>query len=367
MPPPPTQLADGRPVARPLAITSDVDLLDDLVRLAAAAGAELDVAHDPGSARRLWSSAPVVVVGADVAAACVRSRLPRRTGVVLVGDDLDDAGVWQTAVSLGAEHVVFLPDAERWLTETLTDALEVRAEPCPVVTVVGGRGGAGATTLACALAVTAARAGSQVLLVDADPLGGGIDLALGGEDRGGLRWPDLAETVGRVPSAALLDALPETAGLQFLSWHRGRPASAPADAVSSVLSAGRLGSDLVVVDLPRALDDSGLAVLAQAATTLLVVPAEVRAAAAAARVATQVCAVARDVRLVVRGPAPTGLSADEIARTLALPLAAELRPEPGLAVDLDRGEAPARRGRGPLAETCSELLADLLHALPGAA
>jgi Flp pilus assembly CpaE family ATPase len=77
---------------------------------------------------------------------------------VLVGSDLDDADVWQRAVQVGAEHVVFLPDAEVWLVERLSDAAHrSTGAEAPVVAVVGGRGGAGATTLACSLALTAAR------------------------------------------------------------------------------------------------------------------------------------------------------------------------------------------------------------------
>ncbi len=99
--------------------------------------------------------------------------------------------------------------------------------------------------------------------------------------------------------------------------------------------------------------------LAAADTTLLVVPAELRAAAAAARVAARLGWVCRDLRLVVRGPSPGRLSAEVIARTLALPLAGEVRPEPGLRADLERGEAPGRRRRSPLARLCDRLLDDL--------
>jgi len=101
---------------RPLLVTSDPLLLDDLLRLAAAGGVEVDVAHDVPSARRTWARAPLVLLGHDLAAPCARSRLPRRPQVVLVGGDLDDAGVWQIAVEVGAEHVVFLPlaEAETW-------------------------------------------------------------------------------------------------------------------------------------------------------------------------------------------------------------------------------------------------------------
>ena len=351
-----------RPSPRPLVVTSRPDVLDDLLRLAATARTELDVAPDAGAARRLWSSAPLVVVAADAARGCARLRLPRRAGVVLLCDDLDDHGVWQRAVEVGAEHVVHLPDAERWLSDRFADAVEDRGAASAVVAVVGGRGGAGATTLACALAVTGVRTGRATLLVDGDPLGGGIDLVFGGEDDRGMRWRDLAETRGRVPASALSEALPTMNGLSVLSWDRGTAEQVPVEAVQAVLDAGRRANDLVVVDLPRTVDDSGRAVLAAATTVLLVVPNEVRAAAAASRVAASVGVLCRDLRVVTRGPSPSGLSGDQVARALGLPLLADLRAEPGVELALERGEPPARRGRTPLSAACGSLLDELLPA-----
>jgi secretion/DNA translocation related CpaE-like protein len=347
-------------VSRPLLVTADLEALDDLLRLAATAGTEVDVAHDVPAARTHWASAPLVLVGADIVDRLARSRLGRRPGLVVLGRDLDDAGIWQRAVEVGAEHVVFLPDAEAWVVEAFADAVEGGSGEGAVVAVVGGRGGAGATSLATALALAAARRGMPTLLLDGDPLGGGIDLVLGGELAPGLRWPDLGATRGRLPAAALSQALPALHGLSVLSWDRGDPAELPAEAVRAVLGAARRRCDLVVADLPRALDEASQEVLVHATTTLLVVPAEVRATAAAARVAARVGPLCRDVRVVVRGPSPAGLAARAVHEALSLPLAGELRPEPGLARALERGEPPGARPRSPLALLSDQLLDDLL-------
>ena len=352
--------------ARPLLLTADPGVLDDLLRIAATAGVELEVAADVGAARSSWAAASAVVVGPDLARRCARARLPRRAGVVLLGDDLDDAGIWQRAVEVGAEHVVFLPDAEQWLGELLAEAVEPSSAAGVVVGVVGGRGGAGATTLSAALAVSGTRTGRRTLLVDGDPLGGGIDLVFGGEERRGLRWPELGASRGRVPGAALTAALPQMADLSVLSWDRGDTETVPAEAMETVLDAGRRSSELVVVDLPRHVDDCFRAVASTADLMLLVVPAEVRASAAAARVAARVAVLCADLRLVVRGPAPSGLTADDVARVLGLPLAGYLRPEPGLEGGLERGEPPAERD-GPLSTLCGRLLDDLLPELRRAA
>jgi secretion/DNA translocation related CpaE-like protein len=156
-------------------------------------------------------------------------------------------------------------------------------------------------------------------------------------------------------------------GVRVLSWDRGDPHRLPAESARAVLEAGRRAHDLVVVDLPRHLDEAAEAVTAESDLVYLVVPAEVRATAAACRVALTVARLVADVRLVVRGPAPSGLTADIVAATLGLPLAGWMRPEPGLARGLERGDAPAGSGRGPLATLCRALLDGPVAAEPAAA
>lgn len=350
---------------RPLLMTADPDVLDDLLRLAATAGVEVEVVQEAGAARRAWTAAPWVLLGADLLEAAVATGLPRRAGLAVIGTDLDDAGIWRRAVTVGAEHVVFLPDAEAWLVGRLADAAEGSVDSGRLVAVVGGRGGAGATTLSVALALSAVRRGCRALLVDGDPLGGGIDLVLGGEDVTGLRWPDLGDTNGRMPAQALRDALPCVGGLSVLSWDRGDPTTVPTHVVAAVLSAARRSTDLVVVDLPRTLDDQAREVLAAADRVLLVVPAELRAAAGAARLASRAALLCSDLGLVVRGPSPGGLTGEQIATWLGLPLLGELRPEPALEQALERGDAPGRQARSPLARLCRTLLDDLLGPAAG--
>ena len=209
------------------------------------------------------------------------------------------------------------------------------------------------------LAVTAMRGGRRVMLVDADPHGGGADLLFGGEHAAGLRWSDIAGANGRIGGEELRAALPHFGELAVLSYDRGDPLDLRTDAVSSVLAAAARACDLTVADLPRRIDDAAGIVLAAADVVLLVVPAEVRAVASAAQIATEITRVADDVRVVVRGPAPGGLAALDVAHALGLPSAGYLKAEPGLGAALERGEAPAGQGRGPLAKFCRELLASL--------
>ncbi|MFJ7205302.1 septum site-determining protein Ssd [Streptomyces sp. NPDC098789] len=376
-------------------ITEDPLLLDDLLRLCAAAGAEPHVAHsvpeqsgtawvagrdgadevvgavggagsfggDRGGAGRAdrgagpggaagvgWEAAPLVLVGDD-AARRVRGA-PRRDGVFLVGRDLDDPLVWQRAVEIGAEEVLWLPDAEGRLVDRIADVVEGAGRPALTVGVIGGSGGAGASTLACALAVRAAASGERTLLIDGDPLGGGMDVLLGGEGAEGLRWPDFAGSRGRVGGDALAESLPELHALRVLSWDRGDRVVVPPAAMRSVVAAARRRGGVVVVDLPRRVDEGVAEVLAQLDLVLLVVPGELRAVAAAGRVAAGVRMVARDVRVVVRGRLPGGLDAEEVAELLRVPLAGEVPLEVGLPGRVAEGETPGARSRGALARFC---------------
>ncbi|NLU80241.1 septum site-determining protein minD [Micromonospora sp. HNM0581] len=343
----------------PLVVTSDGELLEDLLRLAAAGGIEVEVAADPAAARTRWRPSPLVLVGSDQAQPCLRARLPRRSRLVLVGRFGDVESGWQVAELLGAEHVAVLPAAEPWLVDRFADCGIEGGAPARMVALVGGRGGAGASVLAGGLAVTAARARLRTLLLDADPLGGGLDLVLGWEQLEGLRWPALTAADGRVDAPALVRALPSRGDLVVLSWDRGDLIAVPAEAVAATLDAARRSRDFVVVDLPRQLDDAAVTAVQAADRTFVVVPAELRATAAAARVVAAVAPHCSDLSVIVRGPAPGRLRATEVAKALGLPLAGSLRPEPGLCRGLERGEAPAAGGRGPLAELCQRIVTEL--------
>ncbi|MGW1892163.1 septum site-determining protein Ssd [Streptomyces sp. NPDC002004] len=342
--------------AGPLIVTEDVALLDDLLRLCAAAGARPEVHHGVPERRGSWESAPLVLIGDD-AAPRVRGAT-RRQGVVLVGRDQDDGGVWQRAVEIGAEQVLLLPDGEQWLVDRIADVAEGVGRPAFTVGVVGGSGGAGASTLACALAVTSARAGRRTMLIDADPLGGGLDVLLGAEAVDGLRWPAFTESRGRVGGGALEESLPERHALRVLSWDRGDTVAVAPEAVRAVLAAARRRGGVVVVDLPRRLDETAAEALAQLDLGLLVVPAELRAVAAAGRVASAAAMVLPDLRVVVgaasgRREGLGGLGGDETARLLGLPLVGEVPPEPGLVAAQEAGAPPGADPRGPLARFCA--------------
>lgn len=341
---------------RPLAITDDQELLDDLLRIAAAAGVELDVAHAAAQARPHWMRAPLVVVGGDLADDLAATGPPPRQNVVVVTRAADDPDMWRRCVAVGAHTVLELPEAERLLVEEFGDAAEPVTRAGTVLCVVGGKGGAGATVLASSLALTASRGGLRTLLVDADPLGGGVDVLLGQEEAQGARWPDVVGREGRVSFAALQEALPTFGELTVLSAHRGEPVRIPREAMRVVLDAAQRGCDLIVVDLPRNLGEGEAEALARAAATIVVVPADLRGALAAAQTVTLLRPGTGDLRLVMRAGA---LDPEVVAASLSVPCVGVLPEVRGLVETLDRGDPPPLR-RSPLGRFCAELLDSLL-------
>lgn len=290
-----------------LAMLTDPGLRDELDRVAAAVGVR--VVHLGGRhpvSRKTWSAAAAVVLDHAAADRCGRLALPRRTHVsVLTGTEAATA-TWAAAITVGAQHVLRMPEQEGELVRELAEAAESARDDgiCgAVVAVIGGRGGAGASLFAVALAQAAADA----LLVDLDPWAGGIDLLVGGETAPGLRWPDLALQGGRLNWSAVRAALPRPRGISVLSGTR-RGYELDAGPVDAVIDAGRRGGVTVVCDLPRRLTDATQAALDAADLVVLVSPCDVRACAAAATMAPVLTAINPNLGLVVRGPSPGGIA-----------------------------------------------------------
>jgi secretion/DNA translocation related CpaE-like protein len=345
-----------------LIVTADPWLSDRSLRLAAAADVTAEVARDLEQVRLAWHGVPLVLVGADLADRLAGA--PRRPGVVVVASGAEGPDVYRRAIDLGAQDIAVLPDQEGWLADRMAEAAEPAGGHTAGLCVVGGRGGAGASVLAAALGLVAMRRGLRVLLVDGDPLGGGLDLVLGLERAEGARWPEFARLRGRLGGFALAESLPRVAGrgpgeLAVLSWHRGATEPIAAAAMRSVLRAATVGFDLVVADLARQPGEAGVEALLVADTTLLVVPAEVRATVAADRVAAQLRPHSQDLRLVVRGPAPGGLSAAAMAAALELPLAGEMAADRRIGAALERGDLRKVIRRSRLTGLCGRLVDEL--------
>lgn len=330
-------------------VSRDPALLDEVGRLVAAAGVALvDATDEP---LRAWPQASLVLVGADRAEQVARLAPPRRPHVFVVSGPTADPDTFRSALALGAEQVVELPAAAAWLSSRLADLGEEREMPGRLLAVLGGSGGAGATTFACALGQVAARTGPAVV-VDADPFGPGVDRVLGLDDAPGVRWETLGATSGRLAAGALRESLPRHGRLGVLTWPAGPTTDLTVDCVRETLSAAVRGHDVAVVDLPRTsgavLDET----IVRADLVVMVVRPSVASVAATTRWVGRLSGRA-PLGLVTRGP---GLPADELAAVTAVPVLAEMRDQRGLVESVDLGLGPVRGRRGPLARAARRVL-----------
>lgn len=335
-----------------LAMVAESAMRDEVDRVAAAAGvAVVHVANPPS--RQAWTGAAAVLLDAAGAVSCSGAALPRRARVVILGRGEPHAADWHIAIAVGAEQVLTLPAGEAELVAALSEAAESARDGerrGAVVAVMAGRGGAGASLFATALAKSA----RDALLIDADPWSGGIDLVVGSEEKPGLRWPDLALEHGRLDFAALKQALPGLGGLTILSSVRSGNEVEPGP-LAAVIDAARRGGATVVCDLPRRLTRAVEFALDAADLVVLVTTADVRCCAATTAVAAAVGAINPNVGVVVRGPSPAGLRSADVARIVELPLLAAMRPQSNLGGMLERGGLRMDR-RSPLALAARQVL-----------
>lgn len=297
-----------------LLVTGLQALREEVERIVAAAGGTLRTVPDILEAAPFWEAAATVLIGSDIRELPPRRRAP----AVLVGLNGEGDSLWLLAAATGAERVAVLPEASSWLAEYLSRSRGPEAGGL-LIGVTGGCGGAGATTASVWIAQAAARLGARVLLVDADPRGGGLELALAAEDVPGLRWPDFAETSGSIDPGQLFEALPEAGGFSFLSWPGNREPAAGVDstAVAGVLDAARRGYELVVLDIGRGREP--LDAFAWDCDRIVVVaPARLRAAVASTWLLRELPPV--KAALVIRGKPGAGLDGPFIAASVGLPL-----------------------------------------------
>lgn len=342
-----------------LAVVVDASLRRDVDRIAAAAGVRVVHVDEPSS-RKVWMAASAIVLDVDGARRCAELGLPRRGRVLVIGPAEPGPEHWHTAISVGAQRVLSLPADEAALVGELADAADAvtgDSRRGAVLAVLGGCGGAGASVFATALAHCAPMA----LLVDVDPWGGGIDLTLGSERDAGLRWPDLALGGGRVGYPALSAALPSRHGIAVLSAGQAGD-DIDAAALAAVIDGSCRAGATTICDLPRRATSAVGAALDAADLVVLVTPADVRSAAAAAALRPWLAGTNPNVGLVVRGPAPGGLRPADVARITGLPLLAAMRPQPGLAAELERDGLRPRR-RSPLMSAARRVL-EVLHRQP---
>jgi secretion/DNA translocation related CpaE-like protein len=336
-----------------LLVTRDDGLRDDLLRLAAAAGVPLHPVPDPSSALRSWAATSLAFVGADVAAELADLRPPPHPELHVVGPRQVPDALYRHALTLGARQVVALPEAEAWLASLLADLADGAARTALTVGVVPGSGGAGASSLAAALAQVGSRDRDTVLL-DLDRWGPGLDRVLGVDDADGVRWEALADLQGRLGSRSLRAALPGRDRLGVLTWAGVSDDPDRATVVEVVSAAGR-GSDLVVADLPCDLGGPALDVAARCDLVVLVVEPTLLSVSAAAKVAGRLADTGAPGAVLVRGSRGS-FDPDDVAAALALPLVATVATRGRVVELVELGMGPAGSRRSPLVRAARDVL-----------
>ena len=344
----------------PLLVTQDPDLRVHVERLASTSCSAIEYSDNPYRVHAQWSSYPYIIVGADLAHECCQARLPRRSHVALV--HLDTATVvdpsswerslWQSAVTLGAENVIGLPSGDSWLREAL-DSAQGSSSLGKLIAVMPGSGGSGASTFAVNLGLRAVHEGHSAALVDADRLGGGIDLTLGTEEVSGTRWHDIDPGTGRIAAHTLASALPTFQGLSFLSFGRSGAKAPEREVLAAVVDAARRAFDLVVVDVAREMSPETELITSGADCTVIAVRNHVRPVAASARVREFVRSVGGKPTFILSAD-NKGVGAADVAQALGESQLLEVPFIPSMSTRADEGEFPTMTAA--YATTCDRIL-----------
>jgi secretion/DNA translocation related CpaE-like protein len=342
----------------PLTVTvviADSQLLDQVLSITAVVGIEPVVLGDVGLLRQHWASAATVLLDVDQGARVASLGLPRRTDVYLVSEEKTSHQAQQLSMELGAA-VVALPSSASWLSDALANVALAGRETGRLLCVVGGSGGVGASTLAAGLAFVAART-QRTMLIDADPLSGGLDLLLGAERTPGWRWPRLASARGHLGD--LTGQLPSADGIDLLSMTRCE--SPPgwtlhAEQLKSVLLSAMRSHDVTVVDLSRTLSGAAREVLRRAELVMLLVRDDIRGVAAGRELVRQLETESKRLGVIVRQGRSGLLQPSLVASGVGLRLLGSFVEDPTLALAAERGDPPGRSGRSSQSRLCRQLL-----------
>lgn len=357
-----------------LVAVGDPVIHPEATHIAAATGHGVIDTIDPREIIRLLPRAHAVLVDTDTAGHV--ATLDRRPGIYFLAADPGPID-WQAALTCHAENAYVLPAQAADLLTALGHARvrqpgrTTHSTTCPtpltaagqanpvtgpadgtLIAVCGAGGGAGTSTLAAALARTMARH-HQVTLIDADGHSGGLDLLLGLEDTPGARWPDLRLGEGTVAGADLRAALPTTPdGIAVLSAARSTladPFRLGPEHMGPVLEALSGSPGITVVDLP-AHSPVLETVTGTCDRLVLLIPAEVRTAAAAAGLVADLSRHRTTVTGIARHRGWSGLTTEDLARITRCQISGELGHLSRLPRAVELGGLPTRLP-GPLAAT----------------
>ncbi|MCQ9351726.1 pilus assembly protein [Corynebacterium sp. 153RC1] len=246
-----------------------------------------------------------------------------------------ERGGWKLAMDLHAEQVFSMPADVPKLLEALAEQHTDSHSPpeesglrrrlrVRVIAVLGGVGGAGTSVFAASVARHLAGGGGGCVLLDAATASGGLDLLFGLEDAPGLRWNDFSFSGGALRGREVLDSLIDAGqGLRLLSQARSAGEGVTGEKVRAAIDSLRAQAGIsdIVVDA-GVLGQQPQGVLDAVDAVVLVVPAEVRAVAAAAEHVHQIHSRSLPLVPVVRVRGWASVRAEEMEPFLgAVPVA----------------------------------------------
>jgi pilus assembly protein CpaE len=206
---------------------------------------------------------------------------------LLAVDTRESVGSLRAALDAGARGFFVWPSDREDLVRA---AAITRVAPIAqgrrarVVAVHGARGGVGTTFVATHLVAAAARRGADSVLIDADPAYADVTAALGAPTEGVHTIADLLPLADELGVAHVIDALwLHEAGFRALLAPAEAGASVGATELRTVVNATSSCCDVLVLHLPRALDETAGAGLEHADTVLEVLCLDVLSFRAATR------------------------------------------------------------------------------------
>jgi Flp pilus assembly CpaE family ATPase len=179
---------------------------------------------------------------------------------LLAVDTRESVASLRAAIRAGARGFFLWPadrDALAGATAATVTAPLLQPRRASVFAVHGARGGAGVTFVATHLAAAFAHRGSDCVLIDADPLYGDVASALGAPAEDVHTMADLLPLGDEVSADHLAEALwSHAGGFRVLLPPAPEDAgSVRADDLRAVARAAASSADVVVLHLPRSLDE----------------------------------------------------------------------------------------------------------------
>ena len=270
---------------------------------------------------------------------------------LLVVDTSQSVGALRRAIRAGAAGFYLWPAEREELAFAAARTRPAREEGpgtvAPALAVFGPRGGVGATFVATHLAASFAERGRRCVLVDLDVVFSDVTAAVGVD-------PD--ETVRTIDELSPLADELSTAHLEEVLWHHptgfevllapaeARGAWSGVETYRRAIAAARQMCDVVVLHVPRALDEVALVGLAVSDRVLLVLGLDVLSFRDAKR-AIAVAALDGRCAFVINRATRSRITPADVERVFGQPAMAVIPSDRRVPAAQDRGRLLPMRGR----------------------